>query len=332
MNTPHLPPTAPAPAPEPDALPTPPAPATESGVNYDHALVERREHPASLLAGLKSFLSRFSVRDWLVIGCVLALFGPMFHDLIKLWTLPEAPQSYALLVLPAAGLLAWMLRPRLEGLSPQPSAWGLTAVVFGLLLLLLGTLASALLASALGFVAVITGIVWTRYGGTITRRLLFPLAYLLAMVPLPSEVLNNLTFPLQRFSIQAASWLLRPFGDVRVDGTQLHVGEYTLDVIAPCSGLTIVLPLFVLAVYYLFMVQAPLWKKALLTALTFPVAMGTNAVRVALIGVVGESFGSHAANTFHDYSGLLTVVLGFVVLYLIAKEMQCHQLSDDLAL
>jgi exosortase len=280
----------------------------------------------------RNILARLSVRDWLVLGCVLALFGPMFYELIKLWSLPDAPQAYGLLILPAAALLVWMLRTRLEDLRPQSSAWGLTVLVCGLGLLLLGTLSSALMASALGFMAVVIGIVWTRYGGKITRRLWFPLAFLLAMVPLPSEVLNDLTFPLQRLSIHGAALLLKPFGDVRVDGTQLHVGSYTLDVIAPCSGLTIVLPLLTLAVYYLYLIQAPLWKKALLTALTLPVAMGVNAVRVALIGAVGEAFGTHVANVFHDYSGILTVLLGFVALTWLAKEMQCHRLCDDIAL
>jgi hypothetical protein len=40
--------------------------------------------------------------------------------------------------------------------------------------------------------------------------------------------------------------------------------------------------------------------------------------------------GASVAAAFHDYSGLITVVLGFAVLILIAKEMRCHQLSDEI--
>jgi exosortase/archaeosortase family protein len=80
------------------------------------------------------------------------------------------------------------------------------------------------------------------------------------------------------------------------------------------------------------MIDAPFWKKAILCALTFPVAMVVNAVRVALIALVGESFGAHAADTFHDYSGLITVVLGFLTLIFIAQEMRCNRIYDEIAL
>jgi exosortase len=278
----------------------------------------------------KNLLARLTLWDWLILICLAGLFAPLFLNLYELWTLPDQPQSYGLLVLPASLLLAWMLRSRLQDVTPRASAWGLAAVVPGLGLLLIGTLAAARTVSALGFIAVVTGVVWTRYGGDVTRRLWFPLAFLLALVPFPTEILNLMTFPLQRLSIQWAALLLKPFGDVTVEGTQLHLGSYTLNVIAPCSGLTIVLPLLVLAVYYLYIIDGPFWKKAFLTALTFPVAMIVNAVRVALIGVVGEAMGAGVAAAFHDYSGLITVVLGFAVLIFIAKEMRCHQLSDEI--
>lgn len=278
----------------------------------------------------KNLLAHLTLWDGLVLACLIGLFAPLFLSLYELWTLPDQPQSYGLLVLPASLLLAWMLRARLQGVTPRPSAWGLMAVMPGLGLLLIGTLAAARTVSALGFIAVLTGVVWTRYGGAVTRRLWFPLAFLLALVPFPTEILNMMTFPLQRLSIQWAALLLKPFGDVMVEGTQLHLGGYTLNVIAPCSGLTIVLPLLVLAVYYLYIIDAPLWKKVFLTALTFPVAMVVNAVRVALIGVVGEAMGAKVATAFHDYSGLITVILGFGVLIFIAKEIRCHQLSDEI--
>jgi exosortase len=280
----------------------------------------------------KNLLARLSATDWIILGLLAALFGPMFRQMVDIWAEPEAPQAYALLILPAALGLAWMLRDRLQGLTPQPTAKGLIPVALGLFCLFIGTLVNALTLSALGFVIVVAGVVWARYGGAIARCLWFPIAYLLALVPFPSEMLNMMTFPLQEMSIRWASLLLRPFGDVRVEGTQLHLNDYSLNVIAPCSGLTIVLPIMALAVYYLYMIAAPFWKKAVLFALTFPVAMSVNAVRVALIALVGEAFGAHAADTFHDYSGLITVVLGFLALIFIAQEMRCNRIHDEIAL
>jgi len=280
----------------------------------------------------KNLLARLSVGDWIIVGLLAALFGPMFKEMVDLWMQPEAPQAYALLVLPAALCLAWMLRSRLDALTPQPAAVGLIPLALGLGLLFVGTLVKALTISALGFVTVAAGVVLARYGRAIARRLWFPLAYLLALVPIPHEQLNMMTFPLQELSIRWAGLLLKPFGEVRIEGTQMHLNDYTLNVIAPCSGLTIVLPIMVLALYYLYIINAPFWKKAVLFGLTFPIAMLVNAIRVALIAIVGDLYGGRAADTFHDYSGMITVVLGFVALVFIAQEMRCNKIHDEIAL
>lgn len=280
----------------------------------------------------KSLWARFSVGDWIVLGCLLVLFGPMFADMVALWSESEAPQAYALLILPAALGLAYMLRARLKDLTPRPTVAGLIPVAVGVGLLVLGTFVKAITISGVGFVLVMLGVVWARYGMPTVRRLWFPLAYLLAMVPLPHEFLNVITFPLQGFSVKMAALLLTPLGDVTTRGTRIQLTNYTLDVVAPCSGLTIVLPLFILSLYYLYIVDAPLWKKVFLALLTLPVAMIVNAVRVALIGVVGEFYGTKAADTFHDYSGILTVIAGFAALIFIAQEIKCSRLSEEITL
>ena len=280
----------------------------------------------------KGLLASLHTNDYLIIVCVAALFGPMFFEMYKVWMQPEAPQAYGLLILPAALGLAWMLRTRLKDVPLQPTSAGIGVVGLGLFFLLFGTLLNALTLSALGFVGVVTGIVLVRYGKAVTRHLWFPLAYLLALVPFPSETLNMMTFPLQRFSIHFAALLLRPFSELKIEGTQLHLPNYSLNVIAPCSGLTIVLPIVVLAVYYLYLIDAPRWKKMIILGLTFPVAMFVNAIRVALIGLVGEIVSAKAGNAFHDSSGMITTVLGFILLIVIAREMKCHQIHEEIAL
>jgi exosortase len=284
------------------------------------------------LPGFIDTIRRWNSADWTILGLAVALFGPLWYHLFREWSDPHAPQSYGMLVLPAAGALAWMLRGRVRDLTPKPTPVAAGLLLPGLLLLAMGTLIVQYTIGAFGFVLATAGIVWMRYGTQILRRMVFPLAFLLAMVPLPHEMMNMMTFRLQQISVKWAATILRLFGEVRVEGTRVFMPNYTLDVIAPCSGMTIVLPLLVLVVYYLYLVVAPFWKKVALLLLTFPVALVVNAVRVALIGVVGDAFGNKAATNFHDYSGLITVVCGFGVLYFIAQEMRCHEISEEIAL
>lgn len=315
-----------------EILSTPASPSNSEKPVSEQAVVGVKEADAAPAEKEKSLWARFTVADWIVLGCLLILFGPMLYAMYELWSEPEAPQAYGLLILPAALGLAWMMRSRLANVTPRPTPLGLLPVGVGIFFLFVGTAINAITISGLGFVVTLWGLVLTRYGMPVVKKLWFPLTFLFALVPLPHEFLNVVTFPLQGLSVKGASLLLLPLGDVVTRGTRIFLSNYTLDVVAPCSGLTIVLPLFILSLYYLYIVDAPLWKKGFLALLTIPVAMVVNAVRVALIGVVGEFYGSKAADTFHDYSGILTVVAGFAALIFIAQEMKCSRISEEITL
>ncbi len=270
--------------------------------------------------------------DWAIIGVFALMCLPFFQVVWGIWTAEEAPQSYALLILPAALFMAWMLRGRLANVEIRPSYAAFLLLPAAIGLLFIGTLINSPPISGVGFVLALVGLIVGRYGTAVARRLWFPLFFLTAMIPLPSEMLNVITFPLQGFSVKWAAFLLKPLGDITVQGTQIHMANYTLNVIAPCSGLTIVLPLFILTAYYMYLVAAPTWKRVVLIGLTLPIAMIVNAVRVAITGLVGDMYGEKAGQAAHDYGGFVTVGVGFVVLYFIAQEMKCHRLSDEIML
>ena len=270
--------------------------------------------------------------DWAMLGVFALMCVPFFQQVWAIWTAEEAPQSYALLILPAALFMAWMLRGRLEGILVRGSFGGQIVLAIGIGLLFLGTLINSPPISGVGFVLAIVGLVLGRYGTHVARKLWFPLAFLIAMIPLPSEILNVITFPLQGISVKWAALLLQPLGNITVQGTRIHMENYVLDVVAPCSGLTIVLPLFILTTYYIYIVAAPTWKKLLMIALTLPISMVVNAFRVAITGLAGDMYGDKAGEAVHDYGGLVTVMVGFAVLYFIAQELKCHRLSDEITL
>jgi exosortase/archaeosortase family protein len=46
-----------------------------------------------------------------------------------------------------------------------------------------------------------------------------------------------------------------------------------------------------------------------------PLALFINGLRIALIGVVGNAWGPEAGAQFHDYSGYITLILCFFILF-----------------
>jgi len=292
----------------------------------------RQEIPTTKAPPEVALWKRLKPIDWAILGVFALMCVPFFQGVWTIWTAEEAPQSYALLILPAALFMAWMLRGRLEGVPVRGSLGGQVVLAVGIGLLFFGTLMNTVTISGVGFVLAIVGLVLGRYGASVARTLWFPLAFLTTMIPLPHELLNVITFPLQGISVKWAALLLQPLGDITVQGTRIHMANYTLDVVAPCSGLTIVLPLFILTTYYMYIVAAPVWKKILMVALTLPISMVVNAFRVAITGLAGDMYGHKAGEAVHDYGGLVTVMVGFAVLYFIAQELKCHRLSDEITL
>ena len=304
--------------------------AVGEDIPLTEALPPQAESVESPFVTLKQVLSGIKPLDYAWIALICLIAAPIFSTLFQEWNLEHAPQSYSMLIVPACFLLGWMLRSRGVGLPYRQSKFAFALLIGSLVITLLGTMIASMTIGAAGLVGVAAGAVGMRYGAEALRAFWFPLAYGLAIVPLPHETMNKMTFSLQQLSVKIAAMLLRPFGEATVEGTRIHLSSYTLDVIAPCSGMTIILPLLVLTVFYLYIVVAPLWKKAGIFLFAIPVALLTNAVRVALIGVVGESFGPKAAATFHDWSGIITVAAGFAALFYVAKEVKCNQILDEI--
>src|ERR1700730_17204245 len=93
--------------------------------------------------------------------------------------------------------LLWQDRARLSSLRSLPSLWGLPVLVCALILLVLGVLGAELFLSRVSLLLVIAGLVIFFQGWDIFQAVLFPLAFLLLMIPLPAIIFNQITFPLQ---------------------------------------------------------------------------------------------------------------------------------------
>ena len=147
-------------------------------------------------------------------------------------------------------------------------------------------------------------------------------------MPLPGPVLNDATLRLQMISTGFAAKLLNwtTFTNVR-QGNLIEMSDFTLFVDVPCSGFKTLLALFTFNAFLAAMLDGPVSRRLLLFALCAPLALVVNAVRIALIGIVGECMGADAARVFHDYSGLITLALGFGVLFAIAKVLGCRKFA-----
>ncbi|MBC8101388.1 MAG: exosortase [Cytophagales bacterium] len=263
-----------------------------------------------------------------------ALLGVIALPMLRWWyweyTKPESYYGYAFFVPPLIGVMLWHKRKALAEATPTPYLPALIIVIpaLSLLVLAIKTEMQAVMSSA--FLLTFTSGLWLALGTRWVRAAAFPLLFLWLMAPLPGPVLNDLTLSAQRISTEGAARLLGLLALHPVhDGNLIHLENYTLNVDVPCSGFKLLLSLLTFSAAFAFLTDTTLAKRWGLFLLSLPLTILVNSVRIALIGIVGEALGSSAANTFHDWSGVISLVLCMVLLFSGAKGLGCRTFAGQ---
>ena len=157
---------------------------------------------------------------------------------------------------------------------------------------------------------------WAFFGFNTAKKMLFPAGFLLFCLPL-STFLDIITIHLRLFATSVAYGALQGFGaEIIKRGTMLMAsdGSFSIDIAEPCSGLRSLFALMALTVAYAYFTQ-PTWpRRIILSALSVPIAVAGNVMRIFTICLVGKYASSEFATGFyHDYSGF---VIFFVAIML----------------
>ena len=247
-------------------------------------------------------------------AAVALAFAPAVLALASIWSSVDYYQ-HGFLVPVVSLATAW---GRIPGLGPSQRRSGflvglaVVMPVYGLALVLdsptlLGLCLVAALACLAGF----------RWGGSGLRRLAFPLAFLLFMVPLPPTWVTPLVVELQLLASRGAESVLHAIGiDVFREGNVIMLpGGQSLFVDEACSGITSLLSLIPIGVLLARFTQPPGWRRFALVAAVIPAALLCNALRVIATVAAADAWGVERATSgsLHDLAGLITSA-GAVVL------------------
>ena len=174
------------------------------------------------------------VRLAVVWAALLLLFAGDVADLIGVWT-ADKTYNHCLLVLPIAGALVWLRRRELARLKPAiwraPLLWiGAASVLW-----LLGELGGVGQFRQLALVGLLQGTAALCLGRQVTRGLLFPLAWLVFLVPFGAELVP----PLQRLTAHMAMSLLNLTSiPATMDGVFITTPAGWFEVAEACSGIS----------------------------------------------------------------------------------------------
>src|SRR5262249_31029724 len=197
-------------------------------------------------------MMRVRTAAFAVTGFLLLSFGLLYREvLVKLvhdW-LTDDNYSHGILIVPIALYLVWERRARLLGAAPKPSVLGLLVVLGSILMLMAGTLRAGLVLTRISIISIVLRTVLFVLGWEHLRILLFPLAFLLLMIPLPAIIFNQIAFPLQLLASRFGEVTLRAL-DIPVlrEGNVISLATTQLEVAEACSGIRSLISLLTLGI------------------------------------------------------------------------------------
>ncbi len=248
----------------------------------------------------------------LLIGC----YAPILYRMGVQWATDEN-MGHGFFVPVIAGWIAWQRKDQLLQTPRQSNGWGLVLVIWAGFQSLAATLGAELFTARLAFVMAVTGCILFVGGKQWLKILLFPLTLLLFMIPIPQILYARLTLSLQMLASELGEILIGWMGiPVIRTGNLLQLPSQTLDIADACSGIRSLLSLAFLSLIYAYFSDKRPWVRWALLIATVPIAIGANAIRVALTGLLSEIDTKLAQGTYHEVEGYIVFVVALAALLL----------------
>lgn len=258
---------------------------------------------------------------WAAIAWFLALliiaYFPILKHLVWQWANDE-DVGHGFFVPVVAGFIAWQRRNELMAIEWKPAWWGIGVMLWGVIQSYIGTLGAELFLQRTAFLITLVGLLLMLGGTRLVKELAFPLLLLPFMIPIPTVIYNQITFPLQIFASRVAEFVLGlPFINIPVlrEGNILTLANESLSVAEACSGIRSLLSLSFLALVYAYGFDKKVWMRWALLIGTVPIAILANAGRVTITGILSENNPELAHGFFHSLEGYVIFIIAGLMLF-----------------
>ncbi len=261
------------------------------------------------------------------LSCLIFLLIAHIPTFIWMWGRWFAKESYyghGILIPFVSLYIVWQRKELLKKVKLSSETSGLVFIAAGLLVHIICTLLRIGFISSFSFVLALYGLILFFFGKEMVRSVLFPLCFLLVMIPLPLVLIGNLTVKLKLFAAQNATFVLNRIGFPSIlDGSINRMPNSFTSIGAPCSGLRSLIALLTLGLIFSFFMIVSYFKKGLILLSAIPIALATNILRIIMISIVNDLYGEKIAmGFFHDFSGFLVFAFAFLGLLAVGRILE----------
>lgn len=233
--------------------------------------------------------------------------------------------NHVLFVPLIVGWLVWIRRHEIVQLTPAPWWPGLVATAGALFLWLLGSIAGVNSASQLGAVAALQASLITLLGPRIAAAMLFPLGFMLFLVPFGDEILPALQMITAELVIAFTHWSGIP---AVIDGVFIDTPVGLFEVAEECSGVKFLVAMLALGALVAHTCFSSWKRRAVFLAAAVILPILANGVRAWGTIYIAQSQGIQFAEGFdHIFYGW--VFFALVVIVLLASAWRWFDRSPD---
>ena len=259
---------------------------------------------------------------WIAVVGLLVVYVPTLVDLFRnIWSTEE--QSQGPIVLVICVWLTWRAWQRIddtEASAPRPVlGWILFAAAA--LVYVFGRSQRILSVQTFSVLLLLPALVLMLRGPRQLRAALFPLFFMIFLVPLPATFVDAITQPLKLAVSSVATSVLFAAGyPIARTGVILQIGQYQLLVADACAGLHTLFSLEAMGLLYLNVVRhSSIVRNIALAILIVPISFAANVIRVMVLALITYHFGDEAGQGFlHGFAGL--VLFMTALMFIIATD------------
>ncbi len=262
-------------------------------------------------------------QGWVWIGLLTLLFGALHRNFLYrslLISLDDNDWSHALLVPVIAVYYLFQNRGRLMQLTSSVCWWGLP-------IMLVGMVSYAFwihpgrndMFQGYSMIIALFGLVLFILGPRMMTVLWFPIWYLGFGVKVSQKLWEMIALKLQTIASVSSTALLNIIGlaldiEASVRGNTIEIFHHgvrlspPMNVAEACSGLRMLMAFLALGVAMAFLAPRAWWQRAIMVAMTLPIAVSVNVGRVTTLGFLHVYAPEYAKGDFHIFVGMLMLI------------------------
>lgn len=260
-----------------------------------------------------------------VVLAILFLFRAEAMSMVEKWENDET-FGHAWLILPIVIWLVWMRRDLLARVNPRPFWWGLVPMAGAALLWVVGDLARVAFVEQFALVFMLQASVLTILGLGAARTLLFPLFYLLFLVPFGDQIMPVLQDFTAKFSVALLEWLEIP---TYHDGIFISIPTGDFEVAQACSGVRFVIAMLAVGSLYANIAFKSPWRRAAIIGISLVVPVIANGFRAfGIIYIAHLTDSEYAVGVDHIIYGWVFFSIVMVAVLLIGRLFSDRWIDD----